>query len=43
MLLNRAPYGKLGNPDSAILNAQDAAWLAGLKYEEECIHTVTNF
>lgn len=35
VLLNRAPYGKLGNPDSAILNAQDAAWLAGLKYAKK--------
>lgn len=32
VILNRAPYGKLGNPDSATLNAQDSAWLAGLKY-----------
>lgn len=35
VLLNRAPYGKLGNPDSAILNAQDVAWLAGLKYAKK--------
>ncbi|KAF8555746.1 hypothetical protein OG21DRAFT_1410446 [Imleria badia] len=35
VILNRAPYGKLGNPDSAILNAQDAAWLAGLKYAKK--------
>ncbi|KAH0831997.1 hypothetical protein J3R83DRAFT_12900 [Lanmaoa asiatica] len=36
-LLNRARYGKLGNPDSAILNAQDAAWLAGLKYAKKSV------
>lgn len=35
VLLNRAPYGNLGNPDSAIRNAQDAAWLAGLKYAKK--------
>ncbi|KAG8214539.1 hypothetical protein J3R82DRAFT_9600 [Butyriboletus roseoflavus] len=35
VLLNRAPYGNLGNPDSAILNAQDVAWLAGLKYAKK--------
>lgn len=35
VLLNRAPYGTLGNPDSALLNAQDAAWLAGLKYAKK--------
>ena len=35
VLLNRAPYGKPGNPDGAILNAQDAAWLAGLKYAKK--------
>lgn len=34
-ILNRAPYGRLGNPDSAILNAQGAAWLAGLKYAKK--------
>ncbi|KAG9315842.1 hypothetical protein JVU11DRAFT_3491 [Chiua virens] len=35
VLLNRAPYGQLGNPDNAILNPQDAAWLAALKYAKK--------
>ncbi|KAF9220887.1 hypothetical protein BS17DRAFT_786130 [Gyrodon lividus] len=32
VLVNRAPNGKPGNPESGTQNAQDAAWLAGLKY-----------
>ncbi|KAF8843374.1 hypothetical protein BDN67DRAFT_945733 [Paxillus ammoniavirescens] len=32
VLVNRAPNGRPGNPESGIHNAQDAAWLAGLKY-----------
>ncbi|KAF8133725.1 hypothetical protein EV363DRAFT_1397144 [Boletus edulis] len=41
VILNRAPYGKLGNPDSAMLNAQDAAWLAGLKYAKRSVFIQT--
>lgn len=33
-LVNRAPNGKPGNPDSDLHNAQDVAWLAGLKYAQ---------
>lgn len=41
VILNRAPYGKFGNPDSAIMNAQDAAWLAGLKYAQKNVFIQT--
>ncbi|KAG1742307.1 uncharacterized protein EDB91DRAFT_1128571 [Suillus paluster] len=34
VLVNRAPNGKPGNQNSALHNAQDAAWLAGLKYAQ---------
>lgn len=34
VLVNRAPNGRPGNPDSGLHNGQDAAWLAGLKYAQ---------
>jgi hypothetical protein len=35
VLVNRAPNGRPGNPESGTHNAQDAAWLAGLKYAKK--------
>lgn len=34
VLVNRAPNGNPGNSASSLQNAQDAAWLAGLKYAQ---------
>ncbi|KAG1748562.1 hypothetical protein EDB19DRAFT_1682398 [Suillus lakei] len=34
VLVNRAPNGMPGNPDSGLHNPQDAAWLAGLVYAQ---------
>jgi basic membrane lipoprotein Med (substrate-binding protein (PBP1-ABC) superfamily) len=34
VLVNRAPNGNPGNSASGLQNAQDAAWLAGLKYAQ---------
>jgi hypothetical protein len=36
-LVNRAPNGKPGNPDSGLHNAQDVAWLAALKYARRTV------
>ncbi|KAG2101086.1 uncharacterized protein F5147DRAFT_709739 [Suillus discolor] len=36
-LVNRAPNGNPGNAASGLHNAQDAAWLAGLKYAQRKI------
>ncbi|KAH7925600.1 hypothetical protein BV22DRAFT_1033871 [Leucogyrophana mollusca] len=37
VLVNRAPNGKPGNPSSGLHNAQDAAWLAALKYAQKSV------
>ncbi|EIW81191.1 hypothetical protein CONPUDRAFT_137247 [Coniophora puteana RWD-64-598 SS2] len=41
VLVNRAPNGKPGNPDSGLHNAQDAAWLAGLRFAERSVFIQT--
>ncbi|KAL6303145.1 hypothetical protein BKA93DRAFT_789501 [Sparassis latifolia] len=40
-LVNRPPNGRPGNDDRALINPQDAAWLAGLKYAKEKVFIQT--
>ncbi|CCL99523.1 uncharacterized protein FIBRA_01541 [Fibroporia radiculosa] len=40
-LLNRAPYGRPGNDERALLNPQDSGWLAALKHAQRKVFIQT--